>query len=111
MHEVLRTTGAIGVMAGWIEHETLPTLEVFMSKMERYTRLAAEARVAENIPPRRASRWVMPPREVFRRLIRKLGFPRRPRRMGLLPAERAVGMGAGQSASAAVGPAESFSSV
>jgi glycosyltransferase involved in cell wall biosynthesis len=74
VHEVLRTTGAIGVMNGWMEHETLPTLQVFMNKMERYTRLAAEARVAENCPPRWGSRWIMPPREVFRRLIWKLGF-------------------------------------
>jgi hypothetical protein len=74
VHEILRTTGPIGAMTGWLDHVTMPDLQTFLSKMDRYTRLAAEGRVAENIPPRWFSAWVMPPREVFRRLIWKFGF-------------------------------------
>jgi glycosyltransferase involved in cell wall biosynthesis len=74
VHEVLRTTGSVGAMSGWLEHETLPDLPAFLAKMHRYTRLAAMARVAENCPPRWPDAWIMPPREVFRRLIWKFGF-------------------------------------
>ncbi len=74
VHEVLRVGGRIGRLGGWLEHETLADVDVFMSKVDRYTALEAAARVARGQPPGRGEAWMAPAREVFRRLIWKLGL-------------------------------------
>lgn len=74
VHEVFRVEGAVGQLPGWLEHETLPDLHAFLAKMHRYTLLEARARVAAGQPPRRWDAWWRPAREVFRRMVWKLGL-------------------------------------
>ncbi|NLX99395.1 MAG: glycosyltransferase family 2 protein [Rhodopirellula sp.] len=74
VHEVLRVSGRTGRLRHGLDHCTQHDLETFLTKMHRYTRLEASARVAAGCPPRRLDRWVRPPREVFRRLIWKHGI-------------------------------------
>ncbi len=74
VHEVVRVPGRVGQLRHWLDHETQPTLEVFLAKMHRYTLLEARARVAAGRGPRRRDRWIAPLREVFRRLIWKQGI-------------------------------------
>lgn len=74
VHETCRVRGRIGRLQSGLEHDTLPDVATFLDKMHRYTRLAADARVRRNEPPRRAEAWIAPPRELFRRLIWKLGI-------------------------------------
>jgi glycosyltransferase involved in cell wall biosynthesis len=74
VHETLETTGAVGQLHSWLDHDPLPNLAAFLTKMHRYTTLAAEARVAGNRAPRGADAWLSPAREVFRRLIWKQGL-------------------------------------
>lgn len=73
VHEVMRVAGRVGTLAAWLEHETIPNLASFLAKMHRYTRLAAEQRVAARRPPRRSEAWLAPPAEVLRRLCVKWG--------------------------------------
>ncbi len=74
VHEVLRVSGRVGRLDAWLEHCTQQNLQVFLTKMHRYTRLEAAARVAAGQPPRRRDAWIAAPREVFRRLIYKQGL-------------------------------------
>jgi glycosyltransferase involved in cell wall biosynthesis len=74
VHETLETTGTVGQLRSWLDHDPLPDLPAFLTKMNRYTTLAAEARVAAAREPRRRDAWLAPPREVFRRLVWKQGF-------------------------------------
>lgn len=74
VHETLEIEGPVGQLRSWLDHDPLPDLPAFLSKMNRYTTLAAEARVAAAVPPRRRDRWLAPPREVFRRLVFKQGL-------------------------------------
>ena len=74
VHETLETDGPLGQLRGWLDHDPLPDLPAFLSKMNRYTTLAAEARVAAARRPRAAEAWLAPPREVVRRLIWKQGL-------------------------------------
>ena len=74
VHEVLQVRGRVGLFRHGLEHQTLPSLEVFLAKMHRYTSLEARARVAAGRPPRPADRWIAPTREIFRRLIWKQGI-------------------------------------
>lgn len=74
VHETLESQGRVGQLRHWLDHDPLPDLGTFLAKMNRYTRLAAEARVAQRTPPRRREAWLAPPREIFRRLIWKQGF-------------------------------------
>ena len=74
VHETLAVRGAVGRLDNWLEHRTIPDLEAFLAKMQRYTSLEAAARVARGQTPRWAEAWLAPPREVFRRLIWKQGL-------------------------------------
>jgi glycosyltransferase involved in cell wall biosynthesis len=74
VHEVLRSTGPIGRLEHWLEHETLPDLAAFLIKMNRYTTLAAQARTTAGRRPRWDDLWLAPPREALRRLIWKHGW-------------------------------------
>ncbi|HWB13262.1 MAG TPA: glycosyltransferase family 2 protein [Pirellulales bacterium] len=74
VHETLEATGPIGQLRCWLEHDPLPTLSVFLTKMHRYTTLAAQARVERKCAPRFKDGWYSPAREVFRRLIWKQGI-------------------------------------
>ncbi len=73
VHEVLQVEGRIGRLRSWLEHETLPDLPAFLSKMQRYTSLEAGQRVRTGRLPRGRDRWLAPGVEVFRRLIWKKG--------------------------------------
>lgn len=74
VHERLRVSGPVGRLRGSLSHYTLPGPESFLAKMNRYTSLAAVARVQQSQPPRKFARWITPPREVFRRLLWKQGL-------------------------------------
>lgn len=74
VHEVLQVDGPVGQMEGWLTHRTQHDLHTFLTKMNRYTTLDAQARVAAGVRPRRMARFWAPPREVFRRLFYKLGI-------------------------------------
>jgi hypothetical protein len=74
VHEVLQVAGRVGRLRRALEHETIPNLAAFLTKMERYTTLAAAQRIAAGQLPRKWNRWLAPPREVFRRLVWKQGF-------------------------------------
>jgi len=74
VHEVLRVAGPVGRLKSRLNHRTLPDLDEFLTKMNRYTALEARSRVAAGCPPRRYQRWITPGREVFRRLFWKQGF-------------------------------------
>ncbi len=74
VHETLCVQGEVGWLCDWLEHDTLPDLTAFLGKMERYTTLAAQRRVAEGRRPRWSDRWLAPAREVMRRLIWKQGW-------------------------------------
>ncbi len=73
VHEVLQVMGRVGRLDRWLEHDTLPDLRSFLVKMERYTTLEAQARVAAGRAPRVWDAWVAPPREIGRRLVWKQG--------------------------------------
>lgn len=74
VHEMLEVRGRVARLDGWLTHETQQDLQTFLTKMHRYTRLEAERRVAEGRPPRLRDWWLAPPREIFRRLVYKMGF-------------------------------------
>ena len=74
VHERLTVDGRVGTLHNWLAHDTQATLDVFLSKMHRYTTLDARRRVAAGQAPRVLDSWLMPPREVFRRLIYKQGI-------------------------------------
>jgi glycosyltransferase involved in cell wall biosynthesis len=74
VHEVLRVKGKTGLLRQGLEHHTLPDVAAFLTKMERYTTLEAQARMAAGRPPRPRDRWIAPVREVFRRLVWKKGL-------------------------------------
>ncbi|MEK6235111.1 MAG: glycosyltransferase family 2 protein [Planctomycetales bacterium] len=74
VHETLSLQGRVGRMKSWLDHYTLPDLDSFREKMDRYTSLEARARVGRRSPPRFRDRWIAPPREIFRRLIWKMGI-------------------------------------
>jgi glycosyltransferase involved in cell wall biosynthesis len=79
VHEVLRCRGRVGQMRNWLEHTTLPDLPTFLAKMERYTTLEAEVRVATGRRPTWRDAWLVPSREVYRRLVWKQGWLDGPR--------------------------------
>jgi glycosyltransferase involved in cell wall biosynthesis len=74
VHEVLDATGPIGRLRNGIDHQTLPDLQAFLTKLNRYTSLEAEARLARGQRPGRLAPWIRPPLEVFRRLVWKQGI-------------------------------------
>ena len=74
VHETLRAPGRVGRLTRGLEHRTLADRGAFQEKMDRYTALEAQARVAAGRAPRRLDGWIAPAREVFRRLIWKQGF-------------------------------------
>ena len=74
VHERFSAEGAIGLLDSHLEHFTLPTVPAFLGKMQRYTRLAAEARVRDGRMPHAADVWLRPLLELFRRLIWKHGW-------------------------------------
>jgi len=74
VHEILEVRGRIGRLDGWLTHDTQQNLETFLTKMHRYTKLEAERRVAAGRAPRLRDLWIAPPREIFRRLVYKMGF-------------------------------------
>jgi glycosyltransferase involved in cell wall biosynthesis len=74
VHEVLQVSGRVGRLESWLEHRTLSNVEVFMTKMNRYTTLAAAARVSAGRRPRLSDALISPVREVARRLVWKQGI-------------------------------------
>ncbi|NQT16663.1 MAG: glycosyltransferase family 2 protein [Planctomycetes bacterium] len=74
VHERLRVSGRVGQLEGWLRHQTYPDLHAFLVKMNRYTTLEVRARVESGRRPRRRDAWILPAREVFRRLVWKRGF-------------------------------------
>ncbi len=74
VHERFSAEGAVGLLDSHLEHFTLPTVPAFLGKMQRYTTLAAEARVRDGSIPRAADAWLRPLLELFRRLIWKHGW-------------------------------------
>ena len=74
VHEILHVNGRVSELTGWLEHRTLPTCSAFLEKIDRYTALEAAARVRRGRQPTIYDSLVAPPREVFRRLVYKLGF-------------------------------------
>jgi glycosyltransferase involved in cell wall biosynthesis len=74
VHERFSIDGGVGRLAAHLEHFTLPSVAAFRRKMERYTTLEAEARIARGEAPRRRDTWLRPALEVFRRLIWKQGW-------------------------------------
>lgn len=74
VHETLEVTGEIGQLHSWLDHDPLPDLTTFLTKMQRYTTLAAEARLECRRRPRARDAWLAPLREVFRRLVWKQGL-------------------------------------
>ena len=74
VHERLHVAGRVGRLQAWLLHRTLPDLDAFLAKMHRYTLLEAQARVAAGRAPRRRDAWILPAREVFRRLVWKRGI-------------------------------------
>lgn len=74
VHERFAISGGVGRIAAHLEHFTLPNVAAFRRKMERYTTLEAEARVARGEAPRRRDAWLRPALEVFRRLVWKQGW-------------------------------------
>jgi glycosyltransferase involved in cell wall biosynthesis len=74
VHETLEVAGAIGQLRSWLDHDPLPDLATFLTKMHRYTTLAAQARVDRRRAPRPTDVWLPPAREVFRRLVWKQGL-------------------------------------
>jgi glycosyltransferase involved in cell wall biosynthesis len=74
VHETLETSGPIGQLRNWLDHDPLPDLAVFLTKMHNYTTLAADRRLTQAQPPRFRDPWLNPAREIFRRLIWKQGI-------------------------------------
>jgi glycosyltransferase involved in cell wall biosynthesis len=74
VHEILKVSGGVGRLESWLEHRTLSSVEIFMTKMNRYTTLAAEARVSAGRSPRLSDALIAPVREVARRLVWKRGI-------------------------------------
>ncbi|MGC3967138.1 MAG: glycosyltransferase family 2 protein [Pirellulales bacterium] len=74
VHETFIADGPIGKLETHLEHFTLPTPSAFLGKMQRYTNIAAEARIAAGLRPRPADRWLRPVAEFFRRFIWKFGW-------------------------------------
>lgn len=74
VHETLEVAGEIGQLHSWLDHDPLPDLTTFLTKMQRYTTLAAEARLECRRRPRARDAWLAPLREVFRRLVWKQGL-------------------------------------
>jgi glycosyltransferase involved in cell wall biosynthesis len=73
VHEVCQVRGRVSTLVAGLDHCTLPDASAFFAKMHRYTALAARARVDQVIPPSPFEAWLGPPRELFRRLVWKLG--------------------------------------
>lgn len=74
VHERFEISGGVGRLAAHLEHYTLPNIAAFHRKMDRYTTLEAEARLARGVPPSACDLWLRPALEVFRRLIWKQGW-------------------------------------
>jgi glycosyltransferase involved in cell wall biosynthesis len=74
VHEVLKVDGRVSDLGGWLEHRTLPTRAAFLEKIDRYTALEDAHRVRAGQRPRLLDALVAPAREVFRRLVYKLGL-------------------------------------
>lgn len=73
VHETWQVRGAVGRLHSPIDHVTLPDLPTYLTKVNRYTTLAARERVAAGRAPGRSDRFLAPAREVFRRFCWKLG--------------------------------------
>jgi glycosyltransferase involved in cell wall biosynthesis len=74
VHETLQFSGQVARLEHWLEHDTLPDLPAFVTKMRRYTTLAAQSRRLVGRKPRLSDWWIAPAREVMRRLIWKHGW-------------------------------------
>jgi len=79
VHESVGVSGTVGQFEHGLTHNTLEDLATFRAKMNRYTSLAADRRVAEGMHPRLRDLVVAAPRETFRRLIWKHGWLDGPR--------------------------------
>jgi glycosyltransferase involved in cell wall biosynthesis len=73
VHETVRVSGSVGCLKHGLDHQTLPDLPSFLTKMNCYTALEAEALLVAGKPPRDGDSWLAPVVEVTRRLIWKQG--------------------------------------
>ena len=74
IHEQLSVNGRVEKMRGAMDHFTLPDLQGFLMKLNRYTTLEAQARYESRIPCRGWDLFWKPVREMARRLIWKKGI-------------------------------------
>ncbi len=74
VHEVVEVAGGVGQLRSTLEHDTLANLPVFLRKMQHYTALEAQARLAAGRRPWRGERWFAAAREFLRRLVWKHGW-------------------------------------
>lgn len=74
VHEVLQVASRSGELAGWLDHVTLPDVATMLAKIDRYTTLAARARVKAGKAPQLHRAFVAPARETARRLFWKQGW-------------------------------------
>ncbi len=79
VHERALVQGSVGHLDGQFEHVTLPDLHSFLAKMSHYTYLEVQERLRLGIAPARLAGLWAPPRELFRRLVWKLGILDGPR--------------------------------
>lgn len=73
VHETVSVSGRVGCLKHGLDHQTLRDLPSFLTKMNRYTALEAQSRIAAGKPPRRRDLWLRPGIEVARRLFWKQG--------------------------------------
>lgn len=74
VHETLAVQGPCGQLRGWLEHETSADLRTMLAKVQQYTSLAAQARVAAGRRARWSGALRSAVRETARRLFWKQGW-------------------------------------
>ncbi len=74
VHERLVVQGELGELRHHLEHDTIEDFSAFLTKMHRYTSLAAQRMTDNARPPRWRDTWLRPPFEVLRRLVWKGGI-------------------------------------
>ena len=74
VHEAVEVRGPVGRLNHVLLHDTLPTVEDFLRKVEHYTTLEAVRLVAEGRRLRPFEAYVRPPAAFLRRYVWKLGM-------------------------------------
>jgi glycosyltransferase involved in cell wall biosynthesis len=74
VHEVVELRGSTGVLRGELRHRTIPTMAVFLDKINRYTTLEAEGLADRRRPFRVADLTLRPAWTFFKLYVLKQGF-------------------------------------